>query len=128
MAKLWMCDKLLTLMRRAEAEAESAGERSECTGEAWVDVVGAGGMARAGAPEGVGCCDWGRTRGLGGVGAACEGPAALDPDAGTPCCGRWAGGVLDGGALESAMGTSAAGATRCGATRAAAADGGRTGA
>jgi hypothetical protein len=32
-AKLWIWDKLLTLIRRGEADAESANERDDCAGD-----------------------------------------------------------------------------------------------
>jgi hypothetical protein len=96
MAKLWIWDKLLTLMRLGEAEVESAGERSEGAGE---------GCTGTAAGAGVGCCDCGRKRGLVGVGAACWGTDVL-----VCCCGRWPGVELEGGAPESGITTSAEGA------------------
>lgn len=75
MAKLWMWERLLTLMRVGEA----AGDRSEWAGEGWTGADPVGGMGRvfvkapeAGfEPEDVGCCECGRKHGLGGVWAAC---------------------------------------------------------
>lgn len=57
MAKLWMCDRLLTLIRCGVVDEKSAVECMDRAGEgcaAWV-------------PDGVGCCETGRTRGLSGT-------------------------------------------------------------
>lgn len=57
MAKLWMCDRLVTLMRCGVVDVELAVEGIDRTGEgcaAWV-------------PDGVGCWEVGRTRGLSGI-------------------------------------------------------------
>jgi hypothetical protein len=67
---------------------DAAGDRRDCAGE------GTGTE-----PDGVGCCDCGRKRALGGVGACSV----------VVCCDRWLGVELDGGAPESAIGTSAGG-------------------
>lgn len=72
MAKLWMWERLLTLMRLGEA----AGDRNDCAGEGCTGVGPVEGMARvfakvpeAGFEPGVGCCECGRNLGLGGVAA-----------------------------------------------------------
>jgi len=57
MAKLWMCDRLLTLIRRGEADAESAGECNDCTGDGCAATGAAEDAGRAMVPDGVGCCD-----------------------------------------------------------------------
>ena len=110
MAKLWICDRLFTFILVGEA----SGDRKDCAGPD-------GGMVRvfvkAGStPDGVGCCEWGRKCGLGGVGAAClaAGAVVLGSEL-FCCCDRWPGVELDCGAAESAMGTSADGATTRGA-------------
>lgn len=54
MAKLWICDKLVTLILRGDADVESAGERRDCAGEGCAAEAGRGWV-----PDGVGCCDWG---------------------------------------------------------------------
>lgn len=54
MAKLWICDKLVTLILRGDADVESTGERRDCAGEGCAAEAGRGWV-----PDGVGCCDWG---------------------------------------------------------------------
>lgn len=110
MAKLWMCDRLLTLMRVGEA----SGDRRDCAGEGWGTVRV---FATAGSvPEGVGCCERGRKVGLGGVGTAWSAAGAVEFGSKLLCCcDRWLGVELDCGAPESAMGTSADEATGRGA-------------
>lgn len=119
MAKLWMCERLLTLIRVGEA----AGDCKEWAGEGW---TGAGAVEATGRvfvkapeagaePEGVGCCECGRKHGLGGVGAGCCVAAVPVPSWELLCCDRWPGVELDCGAPVSAMGTSAGGATARGA-------------
>jgi hypothetical protein len=129
MAKLCMCDRLLTLMRVGEV----CGDRRDCAGE---DCTGAGPdegtirlFAKAGStPEGVGCCERGWKFGLGGVATVCL--VAVTVELGSKllcCCDRWLDVELDCGAPESAMGTSADEATARGAL-ALAEDDDRTGA
>jgi hypothetical protein len=130
MAKLWMWDKLVTLIRRGDADVESAGERKDCAGEGWAAADPDGATDRAAVLDGVGCCDCGCTRGLGGGRTACWGVGRCDAEsAASACCERWADVVvvvvaddddvvvveLGGGASVSAIGTSAgATATRAG--------------
>jgi hypothetical protein len=117
MAKLWMCDKLLTLMRVGDV----SGDRKDCAGEGCTGVGPDEGtvrvFAKAGStPEGVGCCERGRKFGLGGVGTACKVAGAVELGSELLCCwDRWLGVELDCGAPESAMGTSADEATARGA-------------
>ena len=103
MAKLWMCERLLTLIRVGEA----AGDCKEWAGEGW---TGAGAVEATGRvfvkapeagaePEGAGCCV----------------AAVPVPSWELLCCDRWPGVELDCGAPVSAMGTSAGGATARGA-------------
>ena len=76
MAKLWMWDRLFTLMRLGDEAVESTAERREWAGDcegpspeegpADREFVEAGSM-----PDGVGCEERGWKRGLGGVGACC---------------------------------------------------------
>jgi hypothetical protein len=120
MAKLWMWDKLLTLILLGE----QAGDCREWAGEGCTGAGPDEGTVRvfANAPEaglepvGVGCWECGRTRGLGGTGAvSCEADALELCSAVLCCCECWLGVELDGGAPESAMATSAGGATTRGA-------------
>jgi hypothetical protein len=139
MAKLWMWDKLVTLIRRGDVDVESAGERKDCAGEGWVAADPDKATGRDVVPDGVDCCDWGCTRGLGGGRAACWGTGRCDAGSeASCCCERWAGGVdvdvvvvvveLGGGASVSAIGTSAgAAATRAGGFGFAEEGDGRTG-
>lgn len=134
MAKLWICDKLFTLIRLGDADTESAGDRKEragdceggspdgCTGRAFAKPPGVGFV------PGVGCCECGRHCGLGGVGARCwEGVWVWLGSEESCCCDRWTGVELDGGAPESAIGTSAGGGATRGEGLTLAAVDGRTG-
>jgi hypothetical protein len=102
---------------------DAAGDCKDCAGEGWTGAGPDEGTIRlfakapeAGfAPDGVGCCECGRTCGLGGVGAVCCAADALELCSGLCCCDCWLGVELDGGAPESAMGTSAGGAATRGA-------------
>jgi hypothetical protein len=121
MAKLWMCDRLVTLIRRGDADVESAGERKDCAGEGWAAADPDEAACRDVVPDGVGCWECGCTRGLGGGRAACWGTGRCDAGSeASCCCARWAGVVavvveLGGGASGSAIGVSAgAAATRAG--------------
>lgn len=114
MAKLWMCDRLLTLMRLGNGEVESAGDGWVGGGDGWAGAGAETGSCCGGAPAGGGCCELGRMRGLVGGSAVC----------GALCC--WPGAVCGGGAPESGMATSAVGVTICGGTLAVADDDGRT--
>ena len=74
-AKLCMCERLFTFIRRGDADVESKGDRSDPIGDSWAeeDVEGMDlgfdsvfGVALV--AVGVGCCECGRKRGLGGGG------------------------------------------------------------
>lgn len=95
-------------MRRGEALADCAGERSECADDGW---------AGAGPVAGVDCCDCGRKRGLAGATAAVG--ACWEAAMWERWATRWAGVELEGGAPESGMGTSEDEATARGACEAA---------
>tara|TARA_R110002003_G_scaffold97_31_gene7994 strand:+ start:2193 stop:2609 length:417 start_codon:yes stop_codon:yes gene_type:complete len=112
MAKLWIWDKLLTLMRRGDADAEFAGDRKDCAGEGCAATGAVDGAGRGAVPDGVGCCDCGRTLGLGGTsGGAWAVDDCESGSRGSGCCGCWAGVELLGGAPESVIETSAGGDT-----------------
>jgi hypothetical protein len=114
----------VTLIRRGDADVESAGDRRDCAGEGWAAAGPDEAPGREAVPDGVGCCDWGCTQGLGGGRAACWGAGRCDAGSEASCwCERWAGVddvdvvvvELGGGASVSAIGTSAgAAATRAG--------------
>jgi hypothetical protein len=111
-------------MRCGDVDVESAGECRDRAGEGCAALMPAG--------TGVGCCECGRNRGLGGTCAGAGGTSAaraLDPGA-SWCCSCGAGAELCelcGGAAESVIGTSAGGpATRDGASGGAEGEG-RTG-
>ena len=119
-AKLWMWERLLTLMRLGDG----AGDRKDWAGEGWMGACPVEGMVlvfvkapEAGfEPEGAGWCEWGRKHGLaGGAGSACVGAVVGASWELLWCCDRWLGVELDCGAPVSAMGTSAGGATTRGA-------------
>jgi hypothetical protein len=108
-----MCDKLVTLIRRGDADVESTGERKDCAGEGWAATDPDEAAAREVVPDGVGCCECGCTRGLGGGRAACWGVGrSAAGSVASLCCARWAGVVavvveVGGGASVSAIGVSA---------------------